>query len=152
MRVGQTEPVQVDTTIIIERPATEVFDFIADMSNNPEWQRGQQSCVWTTEPPIRVGSTYDQVAKFLGREIRSSFEVVEYEPDLIRITSTAGTMPIDVTRTVAPEGSDRCSVSAVVRGEPPAAMRLLGPVLGSLVRRSVAGDYRRLKKLLEAAN
>ena len=143
---------QVDTTIIIERPATEVFDFIADMSNNPDWQQGQQSCVWTSEPPIAVDSTYDQVAKFLGREIRSSFEVVEYEPDRIRIVSTSGPMPIDVTRTVAPEGVDRCSVSAIVSGEAPKAMRLLGPFLNAIVRRSVAGDYRRLKELLEAAN
>ena len=143
---------QIDTTIIIERPATEVFDYIADMSKNPTWQRGQRSCVWTSEPPLAVGSTYDQVAKFLGREIRSSFEVVEYEPDRIRIVSTEGTMPIDVTRTVAPEGADRCSVSAIVSGEPPGAMRLLGPALSAIVRRSVAADYRRLKKLLEDAN
>ncbi len=148
--IGHNATVQVDTTIIIKRSAIDAFEFIADMANNPKWQRGQRSCEWTSEPPIRVGSTYEQVAKFLWREIRSSFEVVEYEPDRIRIVSTAGTMPIDVTRTVAPEGVDRCSVSAIVSGEPPTAMRLLGPVLSALVRRSVAADYRRLKKLLEA--
>ena len=92
------------------------------------------------------------MAKFLGREIRSSFEVVELEADRIRIVSTAGTMPIDVTRTVAPEGAERCSVSAIIRGEPPRAMRLLGPVLRWMLRRNVTRDYARLKKLLEANN
>jgi hypothetical protein len=41
-------------------------------------------------------------------------------------------------------------VGAVVRGEPPAVMRVLGPLLPKLVGRSVRGDYRRLKELLES--
>ncbi len=39
-----------------------------------------ERCVWTSEPPIGVGSTYDQQARFMGREIVSSFEVVEFVP------------------------------------------------------------------------
>jgi hypothetical protein len=129
-----------------------VFDYVADMANNPEWQGGMERCTWTSDPPLRLGSTYDQEARFLGRSIVSSFEVVEYEPGhLIRIKTTGGSMPIDVTRTVEPLGPGRCRVEAVVRGEATGPMRLLGPVLPRLVGRSVDGDYRRLKALLEAA-
>lgn len=134
----------------IERPADEVFAYLADMANNPDWQRGQQRCTWTSEPPLRLGSTYDQEARFLGRSIVSSFEVVELEPGRrIRITSTAGSMPIDVTRTVDPLADDRCRVGAEVRGTAPGPMRLLGPLLDRLVERSVRGDYQRLKERLE---
>ena len=140
-------------SIEIDRPAGEVFAYVADMANNPEWQRGQRRCTWTSEPPLRIGSTYDQEASFLGRSIVSSFEVVELEPGRrIRIVSTAGTMPIDVTRIVEPTGDDRCRVSAEVRGDPPGAMRLLGPLLPRLVERSVRGDYRRLKEQLESSS
>lgn len=142
---------EVIVSIDVDKPAGEVFDYLADMANNPDWQRGQERCTWTSEPPLRVGSTYDQRARFLGRTITSSFEVVELEPGRrIRIVSTAGTMPIDVTRTVEPLADDRCRVGAEVRGEPPRAMRLLGPMLDRLVRRSVTGDYERLKARLEA--
>ena len=138
-------------SVEIDRPADEVFDYVADMANNPQWQQGQRRCTWTSAPPLRIGSTYDQEASFLGRAIVSSFEVVELEPGRrLRIVSTAGTMPIDVTRTVEPVGPDRCRVSAEVRGEPPVVMRLLGPLLPRLVERSVRGDYRRLKELLES--
>lgn len=134
----------------IERPADEVFAYLADMANNPEWQQGQQRCTWTSEPPLALGSTYDQEARFLGRTITSSFEVTEFEPGRrIRIVSTGGTMPIDVTRTVEPQGEQRCRVGAEVRGEPPALMRLLGSLLDRLVTRSVEADYRRLKERLE---
>lgn len=141
-----------DITIATEirRPAATVFAYIADMANNPQWQRGQTSCQWTSEPPLQVGSTYDQVASFLGKTIRSSFEVTEFEPGhRIRIVSTAGTMPIDVTRTVEAIGDGRCTVTARVQGTAPLPMRLLGPLLDRLVERSVRGDYGRLRDRLE---
>lgn len=142
----------ITVTVDIERPAAEVFAYLADMENNPRWQRGQQACTWTSEPPLRLGSTYDQRARFLGRDIVSSFEVVEFDPDRrIRITSTSGTMPIDVTRSVEPISDRSCRVGAVVKGTAPAPLRLLGPLLDRLVRRSVDGDYARLKQLLERA-
>lgn len=141
---------EVSSSIDIGVSASRVFGYIADMSNNTVWQRGQQSCEWTSPPPIGVGSTYDQIARFLGRSIVSAFEVVEFEPDrLIRIVTTSGTMPIDVTRTVEALDSNRCRVSALVKGEPPGPMRLLGPLLDRMVAASVRGDYRRLKDVLE---
>ncbi|MEM7092492.1 MAG: SRPBCC family protein [Actinomycetota bacterium] len=143
---------ETSASITIQRPAGEVFDYLADMSNNPAWQRGQQRCEWTSEPPIGVGSTYDQEAKFAGRTITSSFEVTEFEPGRrIRIVTTAGTMPIDVTRGVTPIDDASCEVSAIVRGEPPMILRLLGPLTRRMLRSSVAGDYVRLKAQLEAA-
>ena len=141
---------ETTAAIEIERPADEVFDYVADMAKNPEWQQGQRRCTWTSDPPLRIGSTYDQEARFLGRRIVSSFEVVEYEPGRrIRIRSVGGSMPIDVTRTVEPLGSQRCRVMATVRGEAPGLIRLLGPLLPRLVGRSVRGDYRRLRDRLE---
>lgn len=141
----------VSSSVTIDRPAAEVFDFIADMANNPRWQKGQESCVWTSEPPIAIGSTYDQRAKFAGRTIESSFEVTEFEPGhRIRIVSTSGPMPIDVTRTVTPLDDSSCEVSAHVQGEPPGPMKALGSALDPVVRKSVDGDYKRLKRLLEA--
>lgn len=140
----------VRVSIEIERPAAVVFDYIADMSNNTRWQKGQESCEWTSEPPLRVGSTYDQSARFLGKTIESSFEVVELEAgSRIRIKSTSGTMPIDVARDVEALEEGRCRVSAHVQGTPPLVMRAFGPLLTRMVRSSVRGDYQRLKTLLE---
>ena len=143
--------IEVETTISVARSAADVFDFVADMANNPDWQRGMQSCRWTSEPPIRVGSKYDQVASFLGREIRSSFVVTEYEPGrMIRIETTSGPMPIDVTRTVEAEGADSCRVSAVVRGDAAGLFRITEPLMRVMVDRSVRQDYVRLKAALES--
>lgn len=144
--------IEVTAAADVPRPAPELFAFVADMSNNPQWQRGQERCVWTSEPPIRVGSTYDQRARFLGREIVSSFEVVEFEPDRrIRIRTVGGSMPMDITREVEPLAEDRSRVRATIRGGPTGPLRLLDPITRRMVQRSVRGDYERLAALLGPA-
>ena len=135
----------------IDRPADEVFAVISDFSRNPEWQKGMKSAIWTSEPPTRVGSTYDQVARFLGREVVTTFEVVAYEPERsISIESRKSSFPIRVTRSVEPIGPSRCRVIADVSGEPGRFFRLFGPLLRWIAERSVRGDYARLRRLLES--
>ena len=72
--------IDVSHSIDIDRPGGEVFDFVSEFPNNPRWQRGQRSCEWTSEPPLRVGSTYDQHARFLGRDMTNSFRVLNTIP------------------------------------------------------------------------
>ena len=143
--------IEISAQVEIDRSPEAIFDFLADMSNNPTWQKGMQECRWTSEPPLRLGSTYDQVARFLGKEIVSSFVVTEFEPGhRIRIQTTSGTMPIDVTREVIAVADGRSSVSAIVRGDPTGVFRLATPLMRMMVQRSVTRDYRRLKEVLEA--
>ena len=142
----------MSATRTIDRPADEVFDLLADASNNPRWQNGMRSCSWTSEPPIGVGSTYRQHARFLGRDVRSTFVVVEYEPGRrIVIKSVESTFPIQVDRSVAAIGADSCRVTALVSGGPSGrGARLLGPLLGRMAQRSIDGDYDRLVSILES--
>ncbi len=134
----------------IERPAAKVFEFFADASNNPSWQNGMRSCVWTSVPPIGEGSTYEQHARFMGRDIRTTFVVTTYEAGRkIAIASVESTFPIQVERTVQPTGADSCAVSAVITGGPQGRIaRLAAPLVGRMAQRSVGGDYDRLVALL----
>ena len=142
--------IEVTARTEIDRAPQVVFDFLADMSNNPRWQKGMQECRWTSDPPLQLGSTYDQVARFLGREIVSSFVVTEFASGhRIRIQTTSGTMPIDVMREVVAVADGRSSVSATVTGDPTGVFRLAAPLMRLMVSRSVRRDYRRLKELLE---
>lgn len=142
--------IEATVDLTIDRPADEVFAFLSDWANNPSWQQGMEACVWTSEPPMRRGSTYDQQARFLGRPIVSSFEVVEYEPGAkVRIVTTSSTMPLDITRSVEALGPSQTRVRALIRGGPLGVARLLDPVIQRMVQRNVTRDYRRLRALLE---
>jgi len=143
--------VEAMSSVEIARDAAAVFAAISDMSRNPEWQKGMRRCVWTSDPPIGIGSTYDQVASFLGRKIVTSFEVTEFVQDqLMRIRSTVSTFPLDITRSVETINEGHCRVIAIVRGEPSGLMKLANPVMGKMVAKSVRADYRRLKEMLES--
>lgn len=143
--------IEVVVSVEVARPADEVFAYLADWSNNPQWQDGMVACTWTSEPPLQVGSTYDQEARFLGRPIVSSFEVVEHEPGRrVRIVTTQSTMPLDITREVEPLDEGRTRVTATIRGGPEGLLSLADPLTERMVRRNVEADYARLKALLEA--
>jgi hypothetical protein len=138
------------SSLEVSRPAVEVFDVVSDFTRNPEWQRGMKSAAWTTDPPIRIGSSYQQKARFLGRDVLTDFEVTGFEPShSITIESRQSSFPIRVTRMVESISTDRCLVIAEISGEPGRFFRVLGPLLRILAERSVRGDYRRLKALLE---
>lgn len=142
--------IEVTSEVVIHRPADEVFAFLADAENNPAWQQGMERCQWTTTPPIREGSTYQQEARMLGKPIVSTFEVVDFEPGRrITIRTIESSFPIRVTRTVEPTGEGSCLARARVTGDPSGAFRLAGPLMRRMVERSVRGDYRRLKEHLE---
>lgn len=142
--------IETSTSIEIDRPAADVFAFVSEFPNNPRWQRGQRECRWTSPPPLVVGSTYEQHARFLGRDLVNAFRVVELEPGrLVRFTSTAGTFPLTITRTVEPLGDSRARFTERVAGDPHGVYRIAEPLLRRLVKRSIKRDFPRLKTLLE---
>ena len=145
----------VNSTIHINKPAAEVFAFIANPENNPQWQNGMVSCEITSAGPLGIGSTYAQHARFMGRDIVSQFEITRYEPGrLIRGDTVESSFPISFTRIVEPDEDGTGShVRAIVTGDASgfygALLRPLTPLMNWMVGRSVRADYRRLKALLD---
>jgi carbon monoxide dehydrogenase subunit G len=131
--------------IHIACPPEQAFAYVSEFENNPAWQGGMVSCEWTSDTRGEVGSTYVQQARFMGKRIDTHFTVTALDPGRsIRIESTVSTFPIQVTRSVEPDG-DGCLVSARIEGQPTGLMSLFS----GMVKRSVAKDYRALKALLE---
>lgn len=144
--------IRAEVFVDIDRPPGEVFAFVADVENTIRWQLGVRSCTWTSEPPLRVGSTYDQEASVLGRPIRSSFEVIEHlDGRRIRTVSTAGPVSVDITCTVSLRGDGGSMVTTLAMGDAPPGMARLSPVVRRLVRRWMAADHARLRDLLETS-
>lgn len=137
---------------VIARPAEDVFAFVSDASNNPRWQGGMTSCEWTSPPPVQVGSTYEQKARFMGRDVNSTFVVTRLEPGrLIEIETVESTFPIRVVRSVDPIDEASCRVSAVITGGPQRGLlRLAAPLVRNKAQNSVDADYDRLVQLLES--
>jgi uncharacterized membrane protein len=141
--------IKVETTVYVNRPSQEVFAYLSNFENNPKWQSGMREARFTSEGPLQLGSTYEQVASFLGRPVLSSFEVIAYEPgQMVKATSTSSSFPITFTRMVQAEG-EGTRVSAVIEGDASGFFKLAEPLLARFVQRSVDSDYANLKRILE---
>ncbi|MCA0986764.1 SRPBCC family protein [Guptibacillus algicola] len=140
---------EITSERVIKCEPSVVFEYISNFENNPIWQGGMIEATFTSTGPLGEGSTYDQVATFLGRKIITSFVVTRFERNrCIQIQSVTSTFPIKVTRSVklADEGT---LVSAVVEGDPGGLFKLAKPLLKRMVYRSVTNDYANLKTILE---
>ena len=72
--------INIEERITIHRPIGEVFTYMTDLRNTPEWQSGLLEVQQTTEGPVGVGTTYQAVRRFLGRKMESTLKIVGYEP------------------------------------------------------------------------
>lgn len=66
---GDPNVTSVEETVDVDRPPEQVFASVSDLENNPAWQSGVETARFTSDGPLRVGSTYVQEAGLLGRRI-----------------------------------------------------------------------------------
>lgn len=134
----------------IQADSKKVFDYISNFENNPEWQKGMISCVIEGQVPLGLGQRYKQTARFLGKDIHSLFEVIDFQEDhLVKATTLTSTFPITFTRIV--EGNtEHCEVTAIVEGDSSKYYKLFEPIMRIMVKNSIKKDYARLKGIMEA--
>jgi uncharacterized protein YndB with AHSA1/START domain len=144
---GMSE-VDVLTEAVIPLPVAEVAGYAADPANAPRWYANIAAVEWETAPPVEVGSRVAFVARFLGRRISYTYEVVEYEPRQRLVMRTAqGPFPMETTYTWAPvEGGTRMTLRN--RGSPARFGALAAPVIAAAMRRANQKDLRALADVL----
>lgn len=140
--------VDVVTEIVIHRPCEEVAAYAGDPSNAPEWYANIASVRWQTPPPAGVGSRLDFVARFLGRTLAYTYEVVEHDPRRLVMRTAQGPFPMETTYTWEAEGSGT-RMTLRNRGEPAGFANVTAPVMAAAMRRASRKDLARLKDLLE---
>jgi uncharacterized protein YndB with AHSA1/START domain len=146
------EPVTVDvrTETIIERPCAEVAAYAGDPSRAPQWYANIESVRWRTDPPVRVGSRVDFVARFLGRRLAYTYEIVELVPGERLVMRTAqGPFPMETTYTWQSLAAARTRMTLRNRGEPSGFGKVAAPVLAAAMRRANDKDLATIKKILE---
>lgn len=139
----------VTATEMIAADPDRVFAYATDPGNDPVWIGGISEAQLLGEPPVAKGSSVRRLASFMGRRIEYVLEVAELDPGArLAMRSVRSPFPMAVTYSFEP--ADGGTLMAIrVEGRPGGMYRLAGPFLPGMVRRSVAGDLRRLKVILE---
>jgi len=143
-------PVDVLSEIVIDRPCPQVAAYAADPSHAPDWYVNIESVEWLTPPPVQTGSRLAFVARFLGRRLSYTYEIVESVPGERLVMRTAeGPFPMETTYTWQPHGTGQTRMTLRNRGEPSGFAKLAEPVLAAAMARANRKDLAALKHRLE---
>ena len=94
----------------------------------------------------------DFVARFLGRRLAYTYEVVALVPGERLVMRTAqGPFPMETTYTWQDAGDDRMRMTLRNRGEPSGFAKVAAPVMARAMRRAMTQDLERLSAILVSA-
>jgi polyketide cyclase/dehydrase/lipid transport protein len=142
---------RIEGEIVIGRPVDVVFDYVADQSNEPQYNPQMVRAEKITPGPVGKGTRFRSAVTSMGRTAEMLIECTGYDrPKLFATTTTMAQADISYTLRFqpAPAGT-RMRWSGQVH--PKGAFRLLGPVITRVGIRQEERIWTSLKKHLEAA-
>jgi len=143
--------VAIVESVVIERPPGEVWDAIANYSFDLEWRDGLREMTPDPRGPAAMGTKVHEVVHSSGRDFVADTVVTELDPGRsYRFTGEGTIGGVSGGRRVRSSGTG-AEFTYEIELEPQGGMRLLRPVLGSLVRSGLKKDLQRLKGLMEAS-
>src|SRR5215470_757268 len=135
---------QVTTRTGIASPPERVFDTLADLRNEPQWNTRVSSAELRSPEPIGPGSRFAIVNG--GTPYDVTISTYERPSRLVLEASGKPDLTIAYTFTPAGEGTD---LESDFDFRPRGVLKLLFPLLAPVIRRDVPKQYAALKALCE---
>ena len=147
-------PPLVSESVVIERPPEEVFAYVTDPQNIPEWVEAIREVHRETEGPPKEGERFTVALDtgLLGRRWEQYFEVTAYEPprrysDRRKI---GGPFQDEHTYNFEEEAGGGTHLSLTMEAHPSGFFRIFGALLEKAIQRQVRKELGTLKDMLEA--
>jgi hypothetical protein len=147
-----SQTVHAEASVDIDRSPAEVWDAIADYSFDRRWRNGLLEMTPDPPGPAAMGTRVHEVVRSAGREYVADTVVTEFDSGASYRFEGAGTIGgVGGGRSVrvGAQGTG-AQFTYEVDLQPKGGMRLLRPILGSMVRSGLKKDLQQLKGLLEA--
>lgn len=143
--------VDVTTEIDIARPREQVAAFASDPANATRWYANITSSKPLSPGPLALGSRIAFCAKFLGRRLDYTYEVVDYTPGERFVMRTAdGPFAMETTYAWHDNGAGATTMTLRNRGSPSGFASIMAPAMEAAMRRANRKDLSRLKAVLES--
>ena len=141
-------------TVRIEKPAAEVFAYVADLERAVEFVPNLVSMRKVSEGEIGVGARYEEVVRMAGQEGDGTLEVTEYDPPrLFAHRGEGGSARFTARFIVEPDGENACNFtheySVKLSGF---SARVLAPLVNRTVKSSNEEAAANLQPILESGS
>ena len=141
---------RIEGEIFINQPVEAVFDYVADQSNEPQYNPRMVRAEKITAGPVGKGTQFRSAVASRGRTAEMLVECTGYDRPALFATTTMQQADISYMLRFEPSAAGtRMRWSGRVR--PRGAFRLLDPVIAWLGIRQEQRIWASLKKHLEAA-
>lgn len=126
----------------------EIWNFLYDVSNEPQWREGVKEAGWVSDPPHGVGSNGLNIIEGIGDWPWTVTE--SEEPHVMSWVTTGGRFEgAHAGYCIAPEDAGS-RVTIHMRVKPSVQMRIIMLIMKRRIGRQFSGDLERLKAILEA--
>ena len=142
--------IQLDKSVLIERPVEDVFSFISNFENESEWCEEVVRTQKTSDGPIGVGSTFTDHVEFLGRTMKSSYEILAYDLNkTVSIKTSSGPVPFVATYSFN-DADGVTKLAILAKAEPRGLFKLATPIIRRQLGKQWDRNFANLKRLLES--
>jgi Polyketide cyclase / dehydrase and lipid transport len=127
--------IRVAWEIDVQRAVEDVFDFVADLHNEPQFNPDASNIVQTTPGDIGLGTTFEEDFRRIGRYV-TKIDVYE-RPGALGFDARNAKADARVRFGFTPQGDAATTVSCVVELTMKGAMRFAEPVMAPTIRKQI---------------
>ena len=143
--------INIRDQIEISRPQKQVFAFLTDLENIPNWQAEVVKSTVVTPGPVQAGTKFDEVVKIGPFRVATHCVVTAYEPDrLLGVEAKSSPVNYGGTFTVESAGSGS-RVALDARAQLRGLWKVFQPVLAGDIRKGARQELAALKRHCEEA-
>jgi carbon monoxide dehydrogenase subunit G len=130
----------------IARPPEQVFDYLADMRNEPEWLPGASDVRAASDGSLGPGSAFEGTYARAGT-VRCTLSTFE-RPHRLTIHGESKGLSFDdsITLTATESGT---RLDAVMRTQPKGLFKMVAPMMARVINKQFQSNWEHLRAVLE---
>lgn len=142
--------IRASWSIVVDRPPEQVFDYIADLKHEPQWNPDASNVVKKTDGEIRQGTVFEEDYRRVGHYV-TTVDSFDRPRDLGFDARNPKTDAL-VRFHLEPRGESQTEVSCRMELTMKGGFKLAEPLLGPVIRRQIESKRgRMLKRAVEAS-
>jgi uncharacterized membrane protein len=140
---------RIESSVTINAPVERVFDYITDVTRQPEWVGAVTAVSDISSAPVDVGTTFMLSLAMMGKTADARQEVTALESNRTFTQRTiSGPVPTEVA--ISLESSNGVTtVHNVTEADISSLGRFAAPLVTRTIKRQLEGDMQRLREILE---
>lgn len=141
---------KIEQSIVINKKAKEVFDFVKDLSNHKKFGTAFQDARNLTGGELKEGSEVIRTVNFMGKQIDARQQVKKLQPNQqITFETVAGPVPVTDSFILEEIGDNETRCTLLLEAKLSGMMKFGASMMKGQIERQIEGDLHNLKNILE---